>query len=48
MVIDATITALFDLPVAYEPLCDEASCVSVVGYLSKFCKHLVKNETLDV
>lgn len=43
---DATITALFDLPVAYEPLCNEASCLSVVGHLSKFCKHLVQNKAL--
>ncbi|KAL3804145.1 hypothetical protein HJC23_013664 [Cyclotella cryptica] len=46
MVSDTVIAALFDLPIAYEPLCDADSCKSVVGHLSKFCKHLVENETM--
>lgn len=37
MAVDEVIAALFDLPVASKPLHDAASCISVVGYLSKFC-----------
>eukprot|EP00956_Cyclotella_meneghiniana_P007276 scaffold9913_cov36-Cyclotella_meneghiniana.AAC.15 len=37
MAVDEVIAALFDLPVAYKPLYDAASCVSIVGCLIKFC-----------
>jgi hypothetical protein len=39
MAVDTTLAALFDLPVVSEPLCDEASCKTIVEHLREFCTH---------
>lgn len=45
MAADSKIAGLFNLPVECPPLCDEASCIFFVDYLSKFYKGVAENKS---